>query len=80
MDLEEHIGKGANDTCFPLTPQRVMFNFQYGSFSMSLGTLHETWNLMLKIILTLLVMEAKLVAHCRLPTFYKLKMKNIGLK
>lgn len=23
-DLEEHIGKGANDTRFPLTPQRVV--------------------------------------------------------
>jgi len=57
-DLEEDIGKRANDTHFPLTPQRVVSNLQYGSFSMSLGTLHETWNSMLKIILKSIVMEA----------------------
>jgi hypothetical protein len=57
-DLEEHIGKGANDTRFPLTPQRVVSDLRYGSFSMSLGTLHETWNLMLKIGSASVVMEA----------------------
>jgi hypothetical protein len=58
IDLEEHINKGADDTHFPLTPQRVVSDLLYGSFPMGLGTLHETWNLMLKIKLTSIVMEA----------------------
>jgi hypothetical protein len=57
VDLEEHIAKGANDTCFPLTPQHVVSDLLYGSFSMNLETLHETWNLMLKIKSTSVVME-----------------------
>ncbi len=57
VNLEEHISKGVNDTRFLLTPQRVVSNFRYGSFSMNFGTLHETWNLMLKIISTSVVME-----------------------
>jgi hypothetical protein len=56
-DLEKHISKGANDTHFPLTPQRVVSNLLYESFSMSFGTLHENWNLMLKIGLTSALME-----------------------
>jgi len=42
-DFEKHIGKVANGIHFPLTPQHVMFILRYGSFSMSFGTLHETW-------------------------------------
>jgi hypothetical protein len=49
VDLEKHIGKGANDIRFPLTPQQVTSDLQYGSFSMNLGTLNETWNLMFKL-------------------------------